>query len=449
MVHRLVFDALAGRRSRGGDERGAVMVIMTLLLVVVLMFVALAVDLGHAREERRQVQAAADAAALAATDDVSAATFSWPAVVTDAKLYGSQNVGVPTSAWVGCTDTGALSYRPDSVNNDACISADSSVAPTRIRVHIPLQGVKTHFASIIGISSLQVSASAVGGISGTGPCDLCVLSPTASYALSGTGNASFNVMNGAVVVNSTGSPAASLTGSPAASLTAVRIGGPAAPSRFTTTGNATYNPTPVTENPVSDPLASIPMCPGAGTPSPCPTTVQTNVILNANQSQTISPGIYNSISASGNGNLTMNPGTYIITGSLSFTGNGNLIGNGVTLYFACAEYPSPCSNGESGATFALTGNGIMTMSAPTSGVFQGLSIFADRNNTASDSLTGNGSGFSGTIYQKSGNLTLTGNGQTLNSRVIVNTVALVGNGSININATSNANVTIRTAALIG
>src|ERR1019366_1615640 len=100
-----------------------------------------------------------------------------------------------------------------------------------------------------------------------------------------------------------------------------------------------------------------------------------------------------SISASGNGDLTLNPGTYIITGSLSLTGNGNLIANGVTLYFACAAYPSPCSTGQSGANFTLTGNGSMTLSAPTSGVFQGLSIFADRNNTANDALTGNGYGF--------------------------------------------------------
>ena len=191
------------------------------------------------------------------------------------------------------------------------------------------------------------------------------------------------------------------------------------------------------------------MCPGAGTPNPCPTTVQSDVQLTGNESTTINPGIYHSISLTGNGSLTMNPGTYIITGSLSLTGNGSLVANGVTFYFACSAYPTPCTTAQSGATFSLTGNGSITVSAPTSGAFQGLSIFADRNNGASDSLTGNGSAFGGTVYLKSGALTLTGNGQTLNSRVIVNTVTLTGNGSINIDATSSANLTISSVSLSG
>lgn len=421
------------------------LVIVTLFLSTMLVFAALSVDLGHGSEEHRQAQAAADAAAVAAAYDV-ATTVSWSNAVADTKSYVTQNLGVPTSDWVGCSDADALSYRPDSANSDSCISADSSTAPTQVRVQVPTQSLRTAFASIIGISSLNVTGTATATISGTGPCDLCVLSPTASPALSGTGNGSIDVESGGVIVNSTGHPAASLTGN--GNITATHIGGPAAPSGFTTTGNATYSPTPVDQRPVADPLASLPMCPGAGTPT-CPTTDESDVRLTGNKSATIDPGIYDSISLTGNGSLTLNPGTYIITGSLSLTGNGNVTASGVTFYFACSDYPTPCTSGESGATFSLTGNGSLVVSAPSSGTYKGLSIFADRNNTADDSLTGNGSSFGGTVYMKSGALTLTGNGQTLNSRVIVNTATLTGNGSLDLDATSSANVTISSVALSG
>ena len=259
-------------------------------------------------------------------------------------------------------------------------------------------------------------------------CSLCVLSPSVSSALSLTGNGSVSV-SGSIAVNSSGKPAATLTGN--GKVTATQIGGPGAPAQFKVTGNGRFSPTPVTESAVSDPLAALPECPDtAFPPNPCSTTVQSNVALTGNGSATINPGIYQSISLTGNGKLILNPGVYVITGSLSVTGNGSISGSGVTLYFACSAYPNPCGAGQSGASFSLTGNGTVNLSAPTSGHFQGVSIFVDRNNTATDTLTGNGSTIGGTIYAKSANLTLTGNGNMVIGRLIVNTLTLTGNGSV-------------------
>lgn len=260
-------------------------------------------------------------------------------------------------------------------------------------------------------------------------CTLCVLSPTASPALSLTGNGSVTVQ-GAVAVDSTGNPAASLTGN--ARITGTQIGGPGAPSTFKVTGNAKFSPAPVAQSAVSDPLAALPECPGAGTPDPCPTTVRANVALTGNGSATISAGIYQSISVTGNGKLTLNPGTYVVTGSLTETGNGSITGNGVTLYFACSAYPAPCASGQPGASFSVTGNGTVSLSAPTSGPFPGVSIFVERNDSATDTLTGNGATIGGTVYAASGNLTLTGNGNMVIGRLIVNTLSVTGNGSVTI-----------------
>ncbi len=50
-------------------ERGQMLVIFTLLLAVVIGFVALTIDVGLALVEKRQLQNAVDAAALAAAQD--------------------------------------------------------------------------------------------------------------------------------------------------------------------------------------------------------------------------------------------------------------------------------------------------------------------------------------------------------------------------------------------
>jgi hypothetical protein len=434
------------RRRRDTNERGVVLVTVTLLLAVMMIFVALVVDIGHASEERRQAQAAADAAAIAAARDTLVTPVSWPTVVGDAKLYASQDLGVPASAWVGCSDASALSYKPDNLNTDSCISADSSATPTRVRVHIPTTSVQTAFAPVIGVSSLHVGASATASIAANENCSLCVLSPSASPALSGTGNGTVTVNSGSIVVDSTANPAARLTHN--GSVVAVSIGGPAAPAGFVGSGLGHFSPTPVHEAAELDPLSGLPPCPAAGTGS-CPTTVQPNVNLSGTTPMTINPGIYGSISDTGTGQLTLNPGTYIVTQSLSVAGNGPVSANGVTLYFACSAYPTPCSGGQAGASFNLSGNGTLTVSAPTVGPFNGLSIFSDRNNAATSSISGNAGSVGGSVYMAAGSLTLTGNGQAIETRVIVNTVTLSGDSSLTVNAGQTGSVAGQTVSLSG
>jgi len=321
-----------------------------------------------------------------------------------------------------------ISFAVGSASCSATTNASGSAACILVPAGPP--GASTVAANFAGNSQYFMSSNTMPFTVLGATCALCVLRPSAAPALSLTGNGSVSV-SGSVAVNSSGKPAASLTGN--GTVTATQIGGPGAPSQFKVTGNGRFSPTPVAESAVPDPLAALPECPDtAFPPNPCSTTVQSNVALTGNGSATINPGIYQSISLTGNGKLTLNPGVYVITGSLSVTGNGSLSGSGVTLYLACSTYPTPCATGKSGASFSLTGNGTVNLSAPTSGPFQGVSIFADRNNTATNTLTGNGSTIGGTIYAESANLTLTGNGQMLIGRLIVNMLTLTGNGSVTI-----------------
>lgn len=428
-------------RALAFRQEGSVTIVVALLLVVFIVVAALVVDIANARQTLRAAQAGADAAALAgARDLMNQAT--WATVIADVQSYASANFSTAASSWSACVDPGALAYQPDLAHLDSCISADSSVSPTKLRVQLPVRQVPTSFGLIAGRSTIDVAAAATARIVTGAACALCVLDPQGNGVFVGNGNGTVNVTGAGVIVNSTSLSSASMIGNAVVQATA--IGGPSAPAGFHQTGNSGYTPAPIELPPVADPLASVLACPSAGTPSPCPTTTFPDVKVTSNGSQTLSPGVYGSISASGNGSLTMEPGTYVITNSLSFSGNGTLTANGVTLYFACSLYPTPCAAGQAGGSFSLIGNGSTSVTPPTSGPFQGLSIFADRNNTGASSLSGNGNLLSGTIYTKSADLGLSGNGTlSLDSLVVADSITLSGNGTVDLaySQSQNANVT--------
>jgi hypothetical protein len=78
---------------RANGERGAVAIITAISLVVLLLFAALAIDVGLMYEERAQLQSSADAAALAVAQDCAAGSPCLPAaMLTRAHQYAVANV---------------------------------------------------------------------------------------------------------------------------------------------------------------------------------------------------------------------------------------------------------------------------------------------------------------------------------------------------------------------
>ena len=151
----MVLNPIRTTTPRRPDERGAILVLSALLMAAMLTIAAIAVDLANARQERRQAQATADAAALAGAQDLPDPNK----VVTTVKAYVEKSFDVAPSAWNGCTDPDALPNRPDGGNGNQCISIDEAF--TRVRVRIPDTPVDTFFAGIIGIGSVDVTADAV------------------------------------------------------------------------------------------------------------------------------------------------------------------------------------------------------------------------------------------------------------------------------------------------
>jgi hypothetical protein len=109
------------------------------------------------------------------------------------------------------------------------------------------------------------------------------------------------------------------------------------------------------------------------------------------------------------------------------------------IYFACSSYPAPCAAGETGATFSASGGSTIYWTPPSSGTYQGMSVFFDRNNEGDFMLTGNtDTSFSGTVYMKSGELRLTGTSgvsTSMNSLVVVDAITKTGDSDLTINYT--------------
>jgi hypothetical protein len=108
-----------------------------------------------------------------------------------------------------------------------------------------------------------------------------------------------------------------------------------------------------------------------------------------------------------------------------------VIGSGVTIYLACAGYPTPCSG--PGAAFSQSSGAQYLATPPTTGSYQGLALFADRGNTAPLSFTGSGASiFTGTIYARQAPMELTSGGVALqlDSLLVVRTLEVTNSAEI-------------------
>jgi Flp pilus assembly protein TadG len=130
------------------DERGAAAVVLSLLMVPMLGFTALAVDAGAVYAEKARLQTAADAAALAVAQDCA---------------RGNCGDMLATATAIVAANNGGATSRPPVLS-----SAPTSVTVTGDKP------VQHWFAPVIGIDSTAVSATATvaWGTPGAGTAEL-------------------------------------------------------------------------------------------------------------------------------------------------------------------------------------------------------------------------------------------------------------------------------------
>jgi Flp pilus assembly protein TadG len=399
------------------SRRGTVAVIVAVCSALLLGFAAIALDGGLIQHNRRAVQAAADAAALAAANDLF---INYPT------LSGKDMLG--TGVTKGQAAAAANGFNNDGTTNKVTVNIPPTTGLHANRAGYAEVLIEYYqppaFSLIWGSGSTTITARAVA-VGQWVPFrnGILVLDPMSPASLNNNGNGTMTVQNADVIVDSSAPNAAVATGSGTLVAPNFYITGVPGTS---TSGSGTFQGNIVNNQvPTPDPLAYL------DPPDPSTMMVQSTnpTNLSGNKTVVLNPGVYQGgIHVSGQVSVVLNPGIYYMDGGgFSFTGQGSLTATGVMVY------TNPKSNSD---VVNINGLGTIVWTPPTSGIYKGMGIWQARSSTNTLTITGNGtSQISGTFYAKKGMLTVSGNGaqDILGSQYISYDVNLGGNGNFNIN----------------
>lgn len=444
------------------SRSGSITPLTVLSLALLLAIVALVVDGGTLMEDRRHVQAAADAAALAAADDLFAHYISNQGTDPNGSAQAS---ALATAAANGFSNDGVQSIVTVNIspqNYQGGPNAGKTLPAGYVEVSVQYNAGRL-FSGVFGTSAIPVYARAVArGQWGPVSNKMLSLNTTASVGVGVSNVANVNV-NGGLLVNSDSKSAVSVasTARLTASLLTLSSGG----GLLGVVGNVLDlllgllfpPPAPIKYGPpVADPLRSLP----PPDPVQLGLTTQSNTTLNiTGGSQNLYPGVYTGgINISNGASVTLHPnadgtpGIYFLQGGgLNVTGPSRLTmvaGStaGVMLY----------NNWQSSSdAINFEGSGSLILAPPSSGVYQGLTIFQKRGtlSTPAPTLTVIGSGnvnIAGTIYVAYGNVTLEGMGgtNTVGGQIIADTITAKGGGTMNVDPNGHPTANARTLGLV-
>src|ERR1700761_4085070 len=108
------------------DENGQTVVVAALCMVVIIAFLGLAIDVGHFRYEKRRLQNAADAAALAAAMEVRicGGVANCSAMPTAAQNALTENGYTQTTITSNCSSAASSGLTLMISNPPSCAASD-------------------------------------------------------------------------------------------------------------------------------------------------------------------------------------------------------------------------------------------------------------------------------------------------------------------------------------
>ena len=336
------------RRSKtiAVNERGSIAPFLAVVMLVATAGAALAVDMARAYSLKTDLQAAADAAALAAAvmlPDTDAARKAAARAVSQ-NLPGHQDLLRPSDFEFGLWD---------AANHSIITSehAKSAVQVTVQRKSSRGTGVNMLFAGILGSDTLDVSASATAGKRGVA-C-LIALDPKGK-GLKLKGNADLELIECGAQINATGKEALIIEGEATFLSDSICVGG-----RTKIKGQVDVSPEPSEYCPPhADPLAGIDMPEfGACTDDHVEYRDRT-MTLNADRV------FCGGLKLSGKSHITLQPGLYVVdNGKFEIKDDAVLEGDGVTILLHGKK-----------AELDIKNRAALRLTAPTEGALQGLLI---------------------------------------------------------------------------
>ena len=382
--------------KRQDKQKGAVAAVMLILLPVVVGGLGLVVDNGHMYDVRRTLQDAADAAAVAAAQEVR--QENWAGFKDAAKKAAEAN-GIEA-------DTTVEVYHPPVAGTHKGRNGYVQVAMRR--------QASLYFMKVFAEEGSWLSASATAGVVAMRPC-LVALDPSASPALAVAGTAEVTLDKCGVTVNSGSITAARTMGGGTVNAASIGIAGD-----YSGVG---FSPTPETGiSPQDDPLADL-LAPPIG-------ACDSKTTMTINSDTTLNPGVYcGGIDIKG-GKTTFKPGVYILNGGgMRVSGNASALGTEVMFYNTGKK-----SGKNRIAPIEFGGTTTQELSAPTSGPFAGILFFQDRdvNPTKPHKLAGTpSSALTGALYFPGGDVVYSGTAGMAPQNVILVASTVSMNGTVN------------------
>jgi len=436
-------------RTRRRDEEGVIAVLVALSAVSLFVIAALIVDLGLARDTRRQSQNAADASALAAVNVLYGACSSgappcYADAVEAARTYAQENFAVTSAEWSSCTDDGHF-YVPPVLHASPCISFTDSTdsmtpaTPTKVRVVVPVRNVKTGFGVLAGVQDVPINSAARAELAPdtSVSCALCFMNGLDTKKFKVDTGTSGVYVDGALHLHPGGVP-------------------------WTTGGlvvSTDVSP-PVTGIPAPPTPQVIPDSPGSHDPWATRTDLPPSTSGLITKDAGVNPcSVFNPLQPAKSGgpgiygawefgsNCTLVPGLYVLTEAWT-SKNKTLTFNNVTLYATCGirTAPAVCAGPTASGGSFDSKNASLTLTSPIVSLFGsvvGVGIVYDRDNHAPIHMQGNGSvTVAGAIYAPNASWDFNGTSDVIVNGGPVILGTMTGNGTTGIRITNAVAATV-------
>jgi Flp pilus assembly protein TadG len=412
---------MAGYMKLLKEESGQTLVIVAAFMgLVALGFLAFAVDVGALFREKRMAQGAADAAALAAAEELAAGNSSNEQSVANAiaKLNGFDTTLATNPATVTLTTPLAGNF--------------TGSAYVQATVSRPIPTI--FWRAFSHLTATTVAAQAIAGGSQSQTC-VC-LEGTSGQALNMSNGSTLTASGCGLVDNSSSSNAIGIIGG--STLNALTLGTVSSDwddSSNINNGGSISSSTTIVQGITSNCAPAMPAAPsysgcvadpggsfGAFTWGPASAS---GVVC------------YTALTIGANGStVTLNPGTYVITtGVLHFesgaNGHSNLGGDGVFFYLTGTASLAI----DNGANVNLVAGGATESgggTAPTVGIYNGIVVYQASSDTAAVSIQGGSTTYlNGALYAPSAAMTIgNGSGAVLNGGIAASSLTMNGGGSM-------------------
>ena len=418
--------AVNGPARRG--ERGISVILFALCLTTLLGVSAFAVDLGSSRQIAHRLQSSADAASLAAAQELplrfdgtdAAIARGVAADYTARNLHGEDAtlVSVPCPSGAGAVVGNYACFESDGsfilVETPFAVSG-SALAARHFMFVRTCETTPTILAGAMGLTAPRVCKDAVArryqaGLSyGRG---LLTVEPTACPGLLIRGDSDVDIVSdGGVFVDSTCSQAMEGGGSSWSLSAAVVSMVGDYEFNSCSSGSCLDADTPIAtgQPPLGDPLENLPTPVRPGTEAVCTVSGDTEYCT---------PGAYSTFAEFAKGSIkkvTFLPGIHWFAAGVDFNNADVRIEGPTDVDPEVDADPATSTATGDGAmmyvdagVFDLSGNGLISLTPPTTGIYQGISVFTGRSNTTTAKFTGSTGSTVGTVYIPEAKLELGG-----------------------------------------